>query len=92
MKCWNSAFNAQGSRVIIVVVQVRAVKMYVAVMEVRTVKIYVAINNGGAQEKRKEGMRFSLPPTKIDGTLDWVPVISFWNFLFPVMRLIPYYA
>jgi len=33
MKCWNSAFNAQGSRVIIVVVQVRAVKIYVAAME-----------------------------------------------------------
>jgi hypothetical protein len=28
MKCWNSAFNANGSRVIIVVVQVRAVKIY----------------------------------------------------------------
>jgi hypothetical protein len=53
------------------------VKIYVAVMEVRTVKIYVAINNGGAQEKRKEGMRFSLPPTKIGGKLVWVPVISF---------------
>jgi len=30
MKCWNSAFNAQGSRVIIIVVQVGAVKIYVA--------------------------------------------------------------
>jgi hypothetical protein len=30
MKSWDSAFNAQGSRVIIVVVQVRAVKIYVA--------------------------------------------------------------
>jgi hypothetical protein len=26
MKCWNSAFNAQGLRAIIVVVQVRAVE------------------------------------------------------------------
>jgi hypothetical protein len=26
MKCWNSAFNAQGSRVIIVVLQVGAVE------------------------------------------------------------------
>jgi len=33
MKCWNSAFNAQGSRVIIAVVQVGAVKIYVAVVE-----------------------------------------------------------
>ncbi len=33
MKCWNSAFNAQGSRVIIVVVQVGAVKISVAAVE-----------------------------------------------------------
>jgi hypothetical protein len=30
MKCWNSAFNAQGSTVIIIVVQVGAGKIYVA--------------------------------------------------------------
>jgi hypothetical protein len=30
MKCGNSAFNAQGSRLIIVVVQLGAVKVYVA--------------------------------------------------------------
>jgi hypothetical protein len=33
MKCWNSAFNLQGSRLIIVIVQVGAVKIYVAAME-----------------------------------------------------------
>jgi hypothetical protein len=33
MKCWNSAFNAQGSRGIIVPIQVGAVKKYVAVAE-----------------------------------------------------------
>jgi hypothetical protein len=33
MKCWNSPFNAQGSRVIIVVVQVGAVKIHVAAVE-----------------------------------------------------------
>jgi hypothetical protein len=38
MKCWNSAFNAEGSRVIIVDVQVGAVKIYAS---------------GGAQEKGK---------------------------------------
>jgi hypothetical protein len=32
-KCWNSAFNAQGSRLIIVVVQVVTVKIYVAAVE-----------------------------------------------------------
>ncbi len=35
MKCQNSAFNAQGSRVIIVLVQVRAVKICVAPVEWR---------------------------------------------------------
>jgi hypothetical protein len=33
MKCWKSAFNAQGSRVIIVVVHVEAVKIYVAAVQ-----------------------------------------------------------
>jgi len=33
MKHWNSAFNAQGSRVIIVVVQVGAVKIYLAAVQ-----------------------------------------------------------
>jgi hypothetical protein len=33
MKYWNSAFNAQGSRVIIVIIQVGAVKIYVAAVE-----------------------------------------------------------
>ncbi len=33
MKCWNSALNAQGSRVIIVVVRVGAVKIYGAAVQ-----------------------------------------------------------
>ncbi len=33
MKCWNSAFNAQGLKIIIIVVQVGAVKIYVAAVE-----------------------------------------------------------
>jgi glutamate mutase epsilon subunit len=33
MKWWNSVFNAQGSRVIIVGVQVGAVKIYVAAVQ-----------------------------------------------------------
>jgi NADH:ubiquinone oxidoreductase subunit 6 (subunit J) len=32
-KCWNSAFNAQGSKVIIIVVYVGAVKIYVSAVE-----------------------------------------------------------
>jgi hypothetical protein len=34
MKCWNSTFNAQESRAIIIIVQVGAVKIYVAAVEV----------------------------------------------------------
>ncbi len=78
MKCWNSAFNAQGSRVIIVVVQVGAVKIYVAAVE-------------GAQGKRKEGMKLSLPPKLVE-KLVWVLVISFCKVSFPVKHLMPYYA
>jgi hypothetical protein len=48
MKCWNSAFNAQGSRVIIVIVQVGVVKMYVA----EVVK------------KKEGRMKLSLPPNQ----------------------------
>jgi hypothetical protein len=45
MKCLSSAFSAQGSRVIIGVVQVAwAVEIYVAA-------------NGGAQEKGKRGWK-----------------------------------
>jgi hypothetical protein len=33
MKCWNSAFNAQGSSLIIEVVQLGAVKIYAAAVE-----------------------------------------------------------
>ncbi len=43
MKCWNLAFDAQGLRLIIVIVQLGAVK------------IYVASSSGGPQEKGKTG-------------------------------------
>jgi len=33
MKCWKSAFNAQGSRIIIVALQVGAVKIYAATVK-----------------------------------------------------------
>jgi hypothetical protein len=33
MKYWNSAFNAQGSRVIVAIVQVGAVKIYVPAVQ-----------------------------------------------------------
>jgi hypothetical protein len=52
MKCWNVAFNAQGSRITTVVVQVGAVKIYVAVVEVHRKK------------EREDETQFT---TKIDG-------------------------
>jgi predicted oxidoreductase (fatty acid repression mutant protein) len=33
MKCWKSAFNAQGSRLVIVALQVGAMKIYAATVE-----------------------------------------------------------
>jgi hypothetical protein len=78
MKWWNSAFNAQGWRVIIVVVQVGAVKIYVAAVE-------------GAQGKEKRGWN-SVYHQKLVEKLVWVPVISFCKISFPVKHLMPYYA
>jgi hypothetical protein len=39
MKCWNSEFNAQGSRVTILVVQVEAMKIYGVMVLVLETKI-----------------------------------------------------
>ncbi len=50
VKCWNSAFNAHRSRVIIVVVQEGAVKIYVAAVH----------------RKRKHRMKLSLPPNWLE--------------------------
>jgi len=70
-KLWNSAFNAQGLRVIIVVVQVGAVK------------IYVCSSSGGGQEKRKDRMNLSLVPKLVEQQLVWVLVISFCKIFIP---------
>jgi len=69
MKCWNSTFNAQGWRVIIVVVQVGAVKICVAHQWKRS-------------GKRKERMKLSLAPKLVE-KLVWVPVISFCKIFIP---------
>jgi hypothetical protein len=70
MKCWNSAFNAQGSRVIVVVVQVGAVKISVAAVQALRKK------------KTQDETQFT---TKIGGknSFVWVPVISFCKILNP---------
>jgi hypothetical protein len=49
MKCSYSAFNAQGSRLIIVVVQLGAVKTFVAAVE-------------ALRKMERQGMKLSLPP------------------------------
>ncbi len=78
MKCWNSAFNPQGSRVIIVIVlQVRAVKIYVAAME------------APRKKERQDETQFI---TKISGeTSLGLSYFVFVKLSFPVMRLMPYY-
>ncbi len=68
MKCWYSAFNAQGSRLIIVVVQVGAVKIYAAAA-VEALK----------RKKRQDETQFT---SKIDGFLSfiprWMPIVYFF--------------
>jgi hypothetical protein len=68
VKCWNSAFHAHRSRVIIVVVQGGAEKIYVAAVQ--------------ALRKRKYRMKLSLPPNWVE-KLVWVPVISFCKIFIP---------
>jgi hypothetical protein len=58
LKCWNSTFNAQGSRLIIIIVHVKAVRIYVTIVEMLTKK-----------EKHDE-IQFT---TKIDGCLSFTP-------------------
>ncbi len=57
MRCWNSAFNAQGSRVIIVVVEVGVVKISVAAVK--------------AFREKERGMKLSLTPKLVE-KLVWV--------------------
>jgi len=57
MKCWYLAFNAQGSRIIIVVVQLGPVKIYVAAVEALMKK------------ERQDETQFT---TKMDGFLSFI--------------------
>jgi hypothetical protein len=78
MKCWNSAFSKQDSRVIIVSVQVGTLKIYVVAVE-------------ALKEKERGDETESLSPKLVE-KLIWVPVISFCKISFPVTHLMPYYA
>jgi len=71
MKCWNLAFNAQGSRVNILLVEVG-------------LKIYVAAVEALRKKEREDETQFT---TKIGGKISLgprLPIISFWKFSFPV--------
>ncbi len=65
MKCWYSASNAEGSRLIIVVVHLGAVKTYVAAVEVLRKK------------ERQDETQFT---TKIDGFLSFIANVLFCRF------------
>jgi len=77
IKCWVSVFNAQGSRPIIVVVQVGPVKTYVTTVEAL----------------REKETRYEIQFTsKIGGKkLVWLQVISLWEIL-PATFLMSYYG
>jgi hypothetical protein len=66
MKCWNLAFNAQGLRLIIVIVQLGAVKIYVAAVEAL---------------RKKEKQDETQCTTKIDGFLSFIPHWMLMYFL-----------
>jgi predicted oxidoreductase (fatty acid repression mutant protein) len=59
MKCWNSAFNSQGSRVIIVVLQIGGVKIYVAAVEA----LSKVERQDETQFSTKIGVKISLGPS-----------------------------
>jgi hypothetical protein len=58
MKRWNSAFNARGPRLIVVVIQLGEVKIYVAEVEAL---------------RKKDGQDETQFITKIDGILSFIP-------------------
>ncbi len=69
MEGWNSAFNAQASRVIILVVQVGEVEN-------------LCSTSGGAQEKGKTGWN-SVYHWNCWKKLVWIPIISFCKIFIP---------
>ncbi len=78
IKCWNSAFNAQGERVVIVLVQVEKWK-------------YMKQQWRRCSGKRKGGMKLNLRPKLVENQV-WVPVISFCKISLSVTHLMAYYV
>jgi len=70
-------FNAQGSRAIIVVVQVGAVKIYGAALQ--------ALRKKETQDE----MKLSLPPKLVEKLVSVSVYFFFVKFSFPVTHLIP---
>ncbi len=66
VKCWISAFNAQGLRGIIVVAEIKAVKIYVTVVEMF---------------KKKERKDETHETIKIEGFLSFTPHWMLMYFL-----------
>jgi len=64
MRCWKSAFNAQGSRLIVVALQVGAVKIYATIEE--------------ALKKRKDRVKLS-SPQKLRSHQTWMLMFFFWE-------------
>jgi len=74
MKCRYSAFNAQDSRLTIVVVQLGAVKIYVAAVEALR------------EKERQDETQFI---TKIDGFLSFIPHSMLMDFFGGVFLISP---
>jgi hypothetical protein len=66
MKCWKSAFNAQGSRLIIVALQVGAMKIYATIVQ--------------ALKKRKDRVKLS-SPQKLKSHHPWILMFLFFGNL-----------
>jgi len=78
MKCWNSAFNAQGLRyIIVVVVQVGAVKIYAAAVDALRKKREEGVKTGWNSVYHKKMVHFwvSTPP------LPYPPLLRLMYFL-----------
>jgi hypothetical protein len=79
MKCWYSAFNAEGLRLIIVVVHVGAVKIYVAYiyMNLNTIS-FLALVGKANKQTNKQTIIYSGTEERGSWLLSWVPKPR-WN-------------
>jgi hypothetical protein len=64
-------------------------RLIIVVVQVGAVKIYVATEEALRKKERGDETQFT---TKIGGKLVWVPAISLGKISFLVTRLMPYYV